>query len=385
MGIKDFLSRKRLSSPVKSVQTSSGNTFSSSFLTSTPVSTAKINFYKELRNSIPLIDASIEKLVRLVCSFDIKCGDKRIEEEMRRFFKTVPVGGNSMGLDAFVSSYFDSLLTYGTAVGEIVPTCAGSFGALYNTSLNDIQFKRQENGFDVEILLNDTASTAPERPDLLMMSVLNPAPGQIMGTSMLEGLPFVTSILNKIFSSIGTNFERVGNVRYAVTYKPQNDALDKAYAKDRALQIASEWSKAMSSQNSVHDFVAVGDVQIKAIGADNQILDAEVPARLMLEQIVAKTGLPPFMLGLVWSSTERMSAQQADVLTSELEHYRKILEPVVLKICNSFLRMNGYALEAEVAWQDICLQDAVETAKARLYNAQAEKLEKEVGLNKKEL
>ncbi len=384
MGIKDFLSRKRFSSPVKSVQTSSGAAFSSTF-SSYPFSSAKLNLYKELRNSIPVIDASIEKLVRLVCAFDVKCDDISAENEMKRFFKSVPVGGNTRGIDAFISAYFDSLLTYGTAVGEIIPSVSGSFGALYNTKLSDIQFKRQENGFDVDITLNDAASSKPERPDLLMMSVLNPAPGEIMGTSMLEGLPFVASILTKIYTSIGTNFERVGNVRYAVTYKPQNDALDKAYAKDRAIQIANEWSKAMSSKNSVHDFVAVGDVQIKAIGADNQILDTEVPSRLMLEQIVAKTGLPPFMLGLVWSSTERMSAQQADILTSELEHYRKILEPVILKICNSFLRMNGYAAETEVIWQDICLQDAVETAKARLYNAQADKIEKEVDSNKKEL
>lgn len=385
MGIKDFLSRRRFNSPVKSVQTSTNSGFSNSFASVSPMSAVKLNLYRELRNTVPVIDASIEKLVRLVCSFNVTCNDKTAEKEMQDFFKTVPVGGNTMGLNAFISSYFDSLLTYGTAVGEIIPTTSGSFGGLYNTNLNDIQFKRKENSFDVEIRLNDATASSPERPDLLLMSVLNPSAGEIMGCSMLEGLGFVSSILMKIYDSIGTNFERVGNVRYAVTYKPQNDALDKAYAKERAVQIASEWSKAMSSKNSVHDFVAVGDVQIKAIGADNQILDCEVPARLMLEEIVAKTGLPPFMLGLVWSSTERMSAQQADILTSELEHYRQILEPVILKICNSFLRMNGHIAEAEVLWDDICLQDAVETAKARLYNAQAEKIEKEVNLNEKEL
>ena len=131
--------------------------------------------------------------------------------------------------------------------------------------------------------------------------------------------------------------------------------------------------------------MAVGDVQIKAIGADNQILDSEVPVRQMLEQIISKTGLPPFMLGLTWSSTERMSAQQADILTSELEHYRKILEPVLLKIGNAYLRMNGYTAEARVEWDDICLQDAVETAKAQLYSAQAQKLEKEDVLNEEKL
>lgn len=64
--------------------------------------------------------------------------------------------------------------------------------------------------------------------------------------------------------------------------------------------------------------MAVGDVSIKVIGADNQWIDTEVPVRQMLEQIVAKLSIPPFMLGLSWSTTERMSKQQADGLTSEL-------------------------------------------------------------------
>ena len=66
---------------------------------------------------------------------------------------------------------------------------------------------------------------------------------------------------------------------------------------------------------SVRDFVAVGDVDIKVIGGDAPILDSQVPVRQVLEQIVAKTSIPPFMLGLNWNSTERMSAQQADNLT----------------------------------------------------------------------
>ena len=44
-------------------------------------------------------------------------------------------------------------------------------------------------------------------------------------------------------------------------------------------------------------------------------------------------GIPPFLLGLTWSSTERMSSQQADILTSELEAYRRLLNPVIEKIC----------------------------------------------------
>lgn len=66
------------------------------------------------------------------------------------------------------------------------------------------------------------------------------------------------------------------------------------------------------------------------IGADNQIIDTQVPVRQMLEQIVAKLGLPPFILGLSWSTTERMSQQQAEILASELESYRELLNSVIL-------------------------------------------------------
>ena len=85
-------------------------------------------------------------------------------------------------------------------------------------------------------------------------------------------------------------------------------------------------------QGAVRDFVAVGDLDIKVIGADNQVLDSQVPVRQILEQLVARTGIPPFLLGLSWSSTERMSAQQADLMTSEITALRRTLEPAVERI-----------------------------------------------------
>jgi hypothetical protein len=124
----------------------------------------------------------------------------------------------------------------------------------------------------------------------------------------------------------------------------------------------------------VRDFVAVGDVQIRVIGGENPILDSEVPVRQILEQIVAKTGLPPFLLGLSWATTERMSAQQADLLTSELWALRRAVEPVIRKICRTYLILEGLDPEVEIVWDDISLQDMAETARAELYRAQAQKL-----------
>ena len=95
----------------------------------------------------------------------------------------------------------------------------------------------------------------------------------------------------------------------------------------------------------ISDFVAVGDVGIKVIGADNQILDSEVPVRQMMEQIITRLGLPPFILGLSWSSTERMSSQQADVLTKEMEAYRMLLNPsIVCQFSYCMFQLCGFYL-----------------------------------------
>lgn len=134
----------------------------------------------------------------------------------------------------------------------------------------------------------------------------------------------------------------------------------------------------MSDKEQTRDFVSVGDVSIKVIGADNQILDSEVPVRQLLEQIVAKLLVPPFLLGLSWSSTERMASQQCDILTSELEWYRTLITPVIDKICRTFLRMSGFEDSVEIEWSNINLQDETELAQARLWRAQALEIEQRI-------
>jgi hypothetical protein len=137
----------------------------------------------------------------------------------------------------------------------------------------------------------------------------------------------------------------------------------------------------MRDKGRVCDFVSVGDVNIRAIGADSQILDCDIPIRHVLEQIVAKLSIPPFLLGLSWSSTERMASQQADILTSELEYYRLLLTPVIEKIARVYLSAERLDPRVTVEWSNISLQDETELAAARLDNARAEQLERSMEVN----
>lgn len=345
-----------------------------------PLGDPELKLYESIREAIPVVDSAICKIVRLMGNFRIECEDSRLDKRVENYLKNIKVGPCQKGIGSYLNVFLDQLLTYGTAVGEIIVDSDGFPAALYNADLKDIELRRSENGLDVEVYSwgeDMTLSPTPFR-DRITVCALHPSPGHIGGNSLLKGLPFVSSILLKIFNTIGTNWERMGNLRFAVTYRPDN-SYEAVSAADRANDIAREWSKAMSDTSSVRDFVGVGDIDIKVIGADNQILDSSVPVRQMMEQIVSKTGLPPFLLGLSWSSTERMSSQQADMLTSELESYRAILETPIRAVVSRFLAANGIADNYDIVWEDINLQDETELAKARLIRAQAMQIEEKAG------
>lgn len=349
---------------------------------------AEMELYDALRENVPIIDAAILKIIRLAggctvsCSGSTEAENQAAERALGDFLRFVPVGGVSMGLESFLCAYFDDLLTYGNAAGEIVlDRERRQIAGLYNANLRELEIQPGSNPLRASLSVREEGFRLRQVRDsgLILFTALNPKPGEVSGNSILKGLPFVTRILMRIFTTTEQNFERIGNVRYAVTYRPGSDPIDRSYASERAAQIAREWSRGMSGakNGSISDFVCSGDVDIRVIGADNQLIDTQIPVRQMLEQIIAKLGIPPFLLGLSWSTTERMSKQQADILTSEIGYYRRLLSPVVLRICETFLRLEGYACKPELKWSVVNLQDESEYAKARLYNAQAEKLEQE--------
>lgn len=330
---------------------------------------------------MPLIDAAIGKIVRLVGDFRIISHDERLQPALDSFCKSVRVNTSGASLITFIDGYLDSLITYGKALGEmIIDSERGEILGLANADSTLFTVSRGESPIDAKYYFFDGAKPMEiPHPERIFCTMLNESPKNPQGVSLLRGLPCFSDVLLRIYGCIGQNFDRVGNVRYAVTYKPGSDSGDKARAKERAEQIAREWSDGMNSARygagRVKDFVAVGDVDIKVIGADNQLIDTEIPVRQLLEQLLSKLSIPPFLLGLNWSSTERMSTQQVDILTSELEHYRRLLEPVIRRIGITFLSLSGSDSDVDVEWCNINLQDETELARARLYNAQAEEIE----------
>ena len=345
-----------------------------------PLGRGEEEIYRKMREAIPVLDAAVGKLVRLSGGFSVVCKNPQAQKRLEEFLQNVPSGYGQVGMESFLSCYLDSLLTYGRAVGEILVS-DGKVRGLCWGDVTALEVCQGDSPMDVQLWGPDSKGRMQPLPypHLLLFTALNPEPKHPYGVSMFRGMPFLADILMKIYATIGSNWERAGNVRYSVICK-NAEGLDPGAALERGNQMAQEWSRAMEDGKNgmVRDFVAVGDVEIKVIGGEAPILDSQVPVRQLLEQLVAKTGLPPFLLGLNWSSTERMSTQQADLLTSELWALRRTVEPVVRKVCRMYLALEGLDDRVEIHWEDISLQDITEQAQAELYRAQAEKCRREM-------
>lgn len=334
--------------------------------------------YEALRDNVPVIDACISKIVRLAGDFKVVCENEDSQRAVDEFALNVPVGISGRSLYAFADMYLDSLLTYGKSVGEYtVDPETGRMSSLFvcDPELFEV-IPDKVTGEPVFRFCGSKKTVDFKNPERILYTALNPTPKCPSGRSILKGIPALADILTTIYSCIGTNFDRAGNLRYAVTYKPSGES-DAQFASKRAKEMAAQWTDAMqSARNGVmKDFIAVGDVGIKVIGAESGLIDTEIPVRQLIEQMISKLSIPPFLLGLNWSSTERMASQQADILTSELEYYRRLITPVLIKICRTFLTLAGEDSNVEISWANINLQDEEALARARLYNAQADEIE----------
>ena len=128
------------------------------------------------------------------------------------------------------------------------------------------------------------------------------------------------------------------------------------------------------------DFVAAidqnSDMTIEVIGAKGDvILQFEEPSRHVLEQIIAKIGIPPWMLGMHWSTTERLSDVEAEMLLADVETRQSAKMPVFFNIVRNMLLLRKRTWRPgdwKLKWAQVNLRDILKQAQARFMNSQAD-------------
>ena len=178
---------------------------------------ASCQLYQALRSSVPILDAAINKIIRLTGSFTLRCEEASMQEALQQFAESVPVGVSGISLQTFADGYLDSLLTYGNAVGELLlEESSGTISGLLLARPDWVQIAPGKRPGLPCFSLRQTGSEEPlplPHPERICFTALNPPPGKWYGTSILQGLPALSRILMRISQCIGQNYDRMGTVR----------------------------------------------------------------------------------------------------------------------------------------------------------------------------
>src|SRR6185437_4596539 len=218
-------------------------------------------------------------------------------------------------------------------------------------------------------------------PARIVYASFNHENDQPYGVSLLRGIEFVGQILLKMHNATGQAWDRFGDPIFHIAYKTKNRALKDGSLDKRRAQLANDLQTALNAKRSGNsaDFTtavaADDDVAVSIIGGDGKVLSIEMPARHMLEQVLAKVGLPPWMLGIQLGTAERMADNQAEVVLQESKTRWEARGPGLNRVVETWLRGRGLTWRPG-DWKLVQnlpnLRDELKRAQAAFLNAQTQ-------------
>ena len=337
-----------------------------------------LELYEILREAIPVLDVAVIKLVRLIGDFEFECENENALKVLNELKDNVRVNYFQKGINSFISQMTDSAICKGMAFGEMIPT--DSLTDIYKLKVAKANYFRFTKKNDEMILVQQLpgivqANVIENLENVYYLSFDN-RDGEPEGYSLFYSLPFVGDIFVRIENSIRNTIWRVGDPSFLVTVEGGTDwrAADNAASKLQN-DIANVWKSRKTGM--VRDVYAgvPGDVKInvRTLGTDKDLIDLEIPIHTVLEQIISRTEFPAFMFGLYkWTSTERMSTHQNDMIVSNIQSYRKRIDPVLYDICNKKLIYSGInGIEFKIVWNPVNLMDESEQARTEYMLSQA--------------
>jgi hypothetical protein len=339
---------------------------------------------RQFHRSVPVMGRAIEILSGFVGYPCIKSENEALQAETDLWIRNVAFGNVGSGLGPWVKDHLGQALLYGYAVGEMVPTprrdeveklwsyLSPSFGFRTNAA-GEFEIV-QHMGLSQEVILDPATS-------LLTVPVSEGCSPN--GQSLFFACPTYAQGWLDVAHAYRAMWKRNGIPTFHINWMPPPSFDDPNGTVSRTIrqEMADEWNEAMKSQvvdGVAKDFSTVGEATVKVIGADGAIIDITISKRAFVEEIVAATGIPAWMLGYSWSTTERLSTQQADMLLATVDNLRRAVTPAIEKILRTRMILAARSEEWELDWPDVNLQDRLQTAQADFQDARADQVREQV-------
>ncbi|MCD7096945.1 hypothetical protein [Stenotrophomonas sp. MMGLT7] len=368
--------------------------------------------YEALKEAMPMLDAGIGRLVTLDGILAVEGGNDRLVAEIEEWMRNVPVNDLECGYQAMYACQGEELMEQGHGIAEMVFDSRGrdviglrvadSKGTafvrerdrmrVFYRAPNTCGDRRPDGLSNVEAILQGRvrasigASMLLEvgyvelEPEQLVIAVNRPEADNPYGTSVLRSIPFVTQILLRMQNATGQVWSRFGDPSFHVSFATKSSKITSEMAQKRAEQIVGDLGRAMESKGkglSVDLATGVGmndTIAIEVIGAVSEALQIELPAKHMIEQLVAAFGIPAWMLGVSWAQAAGIAEPQSELVLQDSKTRFARRVPGLRRPIEAMLRARGRTWKPgdwDVVQRLPSLTDQVKRAQAEFLLAQA--------------
>lgn len=367
--------------------------------------------YEALKEAVPMLDGGLGRMVTLDGILEVEGGNDKTVAVIEEWMRNVPVNDLENGYQAAYASQGEELYEQGHGIIESVFDSKGKeviglrvadskgtafvreedrLRIFYRAPRRDVD-RRPDGLRQVERILRGEVRGAVTSaalvavdyveldPAQLVVSVHRPEADNPYGTSMLRSVPFVAQILLRMQNCTGQTWTRFGDPSYHVQFATKSPKIDATAAQQRADRIAADLGRAMAHKakgNSVDLATGVGmndSITIGVIGAVDEALEIEMPARHMIEQIVAAFGIPAWMLGVTWAQAAGIAEPQSELVLQDSRTRFARREAGLRRPVESMLRGRGIQWKAG-DWKLVqrlpSLHDEVKRAQAGFLIAQ---------------
>lgn len=367
------------------------------------------HLFEAMREAVPIIDAGINRLVELDGIVRVEGNNQALVDEINAWMETVRVNDAETGLQAFYTSQGNEANEQGFGVGEWTARKDGKgIDRLRVADSKGIVFVRDgdklrtyyravpsqssgSTGLDtVESLLRRTPNLSPATlldkdyveldPRRLLYVAVNPEADNPYGTSMLRSLELTTQVLLRIQNAMGRAWTRFGDPPLHMQYKTKNARITETQLDARRKTLASELATTLQAKengNSIDLVTATGmldEIMIDVIGAASVAMDPEQPLKHITDQICAKFGLPPWLLGVDGTVGAGQAERQSEMVLQSSKTRFERRRPSLTGLVATHLRLAGRTWKAgdwELVQELPNLQDMMKIAQAEFLHAQA--------------
>jgi len=340
-------------------------------------------FYRWLRNSIPIISAGIWMWVRL-CTTRITREIEGSDEARRRAAELIAglearilelPYGRGAGLTRLAEAFFLELFTTGRFAGEaVIPADGSRVDHFRFIDATRVSWEHGEQGWEPvvesinneQLTINNGGSQAERiNPERFFYGTLGTDLSNPAGVEPLAAIPFVAEIEQLMLEDMARSSHNAGTPRLQVKIgRPERFSWegDKEYH-DRVNGYFDGIVKAFGTLDADDNIFTWGDVEVAVIGGGGKMWDWRLNREQVIEDVITGLKLFPWVLGRSQKATHQWVQSQYDLLMQMVEAQRRIGSDLLDWLCNLELKLQG--VEAVVRHRFDAVPDPFRLDRAR--------------------